>query len=145
MKKISFLILFFSIAFAQIDYTTQIQPILNNNCTTCHVNGGTYFGGLDLSSYSDIIDGGSSGNTVVPYNHENSLLYTRITLPQGDQEFMPQYGAPLSQSDIDLIVDWINEGALETPSVEYFGPVWYVSTTGSDNTCLLYTSDAADE
>ena len=134
MKNFSSFILFLSVSFAQIDYTTQIQPILNNNCTSCHVNGGAYAGGLDLSNYTTTMNGGSSGNTVVPYNHENSLLYARIILPQSDQEFMPKYGTPLSQLDIDLIIDWINEGALETPSVEYFGPVWYVATTGSDNT-----------
>ena len=134
MKNFIFIIVFISKLFTQIDYTTQIQPIFNDNCTSCHVNGGTYSGGLDLSSYAETIAGGSSGNTVVPLDHSNSLLYNRITLPENNPQFMPKNDDPLNQSDIDLIIQWIDEGALETPAVEYSGPVWYIATTGSDET-----------
>ena len=75
MKFFIYTIVIISNLFAQIDYTTQIQPIFDDNCTSCHVNGGTYFGGLDLSSYAETIEGGSSGNTVVPLDHSNSVLY----------------------------------------------------------------------
>ena len=134
MKNFIFIIVFISKLFSQIDYTTQIQPILDDNCTSCHVNGGTYSGGLDLSSYAETIAGGSSGNTVVPLDHSNSLLYNRITLPENNPQFMPKNDDPLNQSDIDLIIQWIDEGALETPAVEYSGPVWFIATTGSDET-----------
>ena len=133
MKKYIIVIVFISNLFAQVNYATHIQPIFDNNCTSCHVNGGTYSGGLDLSSYAEIIEGGNSGNTIVPLNHANSVLYNRITLPESDQQFMPKNGQPLSQSDIDLIAQWIDEGALETPVVDYSGPVWHVATTGSDD------------
>jgi len=134
MKNFIYTIVIISNLFAQIDYTSQIQPIFDNNCTSCHVNGGTYFGGLDLSSYAETIEGGSSGNTVVPLDHSNSVLYNRITLSDSDPQFMPKDADPLSQYDIDLIVQWIDEGALETPAVDYSGPVWYIATTGSDET-----------
>ena len=134
MKIFIYTIVIISNLFAQIDYTTQIQPIFDDNCTSCHVNGGTYFGGLDLSSYAETIEGGSSGNTVVPLDHSNSVLYNRITLSDSDPQFMPKDDEPLSQYDIDLIAQWIDEGALETPAVDYSGPVWYIATTGSDET-----------
>ena len=134
MKNFIFNIALISSLFAQIDYTTQIQPIFNNNCTSCHVNGGTYSGGLDLSSYAETIEGGNSGNTIVPLDHSNSSLYNRVTLSDNDPQFMPKNNNPLSQNDIDLIVQWIDEGALETPVVTYSGPVWYIATTGSDET-----------
>ncbi len=134
MKFFLSLIILLSSLFAQIDYTTQIQPIFDDNCTSCHVNGGTYSGGLDLSSYAETIEGGNSGNTVVPLNHSNSVLYNRITLSDSDPQFMPKDDDPLSQDDIDLIAQWIDEGALETPAVDYSGPVWYIATTGSDET-----------
>ena len=134
MKNYIFIIVFISNLYPQIDYTTQIQPIFDDNCTSCHVNGGTYFGGLDLSSYAETIEGGSSGNTIVPLDHSNSVLYNRITLSDTDPQFMPKDDDPLSQYDIDLIIQWIDEGALETPAVAYSGPVWYIATTGSDET-----------
>ena len=116
MKKYLSLMLIVSGLFCQVDYATQIQPIFNNNCISCHANGGAYAGFLDLSSYSEIMEGGSSGNAVLPLNHSNSLLYNRITLPASSQQFMPKLGSALSQTDIDLIAQWVDEGALEIPT-----------------------------
>ena len=116
MKKQLFAILIISNLFAQIDYITQIQPIFDNNCTSCHIDGGAYSGGLDLSSYALVMEGGNSQNTIVPFDHSSSELYVRITLDESDNESMPQNGTSLSQSEIDLIAQWINEGALETPA-----------------------------
>ena len=116
MSKYIYSILVISNLFSQVDYHTQIQPIFDNNCISCHIDGGAYFGGLDLSSYTLVMEGGSSGNTILPFNHSSSELYNRITLDESDNEFMPAYGTPLSQIEIDLIVQWINEGALEAPT-----------------------------
>jgi len=113
MPKYIYSILIISNLFSQVDYSTQIQPIFDNNCISCHIDGGTYFGGLDLSSYSEVMEGGSSGNTIVPFDHSSSELFNRITLDESDNEFMPQNGSPLPQSDIDLIAQWIDEGALQ--------------------------------
>ena len=113
MQKYIYSILIISNLFSQVDYSTQIQPIFDNNCISCHSNGGTYSGGLDLSSFSDVMEGGSSGNTIVPFDHSSSQLFNRITLAESDNEFMPQNGTSLSQSEIDLIAQWINEGALQ--------------------------------
>jgi len=113
MPKYIYSIIIISNIYSQVDYSTQIQPIFDNNCISCHINGGTYFGGLDLSSYSEVMEGGSSGNTIVPFNHSSSELFNRITLDESDNEFMPQYGTPLSQTEIDLIAQWIDEGALQ--------------------------------
>ena len=113
MKKKILSSILISTLFGQIDYSSQIQPIFDNNCTSCHIDGGTYFGGLDLSSYSEVMEGGSSGNTIVPFDHSSSELFNRITLDESDNEFMPQNGTSLSQSEIDLIAQWIDEGALQ--------------------------------
>ena len=113
MLKYIYSILVISNLFSQVDYSTQIQPIFDNNCISCHIDGGTYFGGLDLSSYSLVMEGGSSGNTIVPYDHSSSELFHRITLDESDNEFMPQNGTSLSQTEIDLIAQWIDEGALQ--------------------------------
>ena len=119
MPKYIYSILIISNLFSQVDYSTQIQPIFDNNCISCHIDGGTYFGGLDLSSYSEVMEGGSSGNTIVPFIHSSSELYQRITLYVSDDEFMPQNGSPLPQSDIDLIAQWIDEGALQENNNSY--------------------------
>ena len=120
MKNIIFYFLIITESlFGQVDYSTQIQPIFDDNCISCHIDGGAYFGGLDLSSYSLVMEGGSSGNTIVPFDHSSSELFNRITLDESDYEFMPQNGTSLSQSEIDLIAQWIDEGALQENNNSY--------------------------
>jgi len=43
-----------------IDFDKQIQPILDNKCTTCH-SGSIKKGRLDLSSHEGMVKGGKSG------------------------------------------------------------------------------------
>jgi len=112
----------------QVDYTTQIQTIFNSNCTSCHVDGGSYFGGLDLSTYANVMTGGDSGAVITPFDHANSYLWQRVN----NGEMPPGTNPDLSASQIDLIALWIDEGALENPV--FTGPVWHVATTGSDST-----------
>ena len=105
--KIKQLYILFIISIALcVDYNTEIQPIFNNNCATCHIPG--YSGGLNLSSYENLM----STDVVIPGNYESSLLYIRIIAPETAPGDMPPTGS-LLQSEIDLIASWIEEGALE--------------------------------
>ena len=129
--KIKFYIyisILFGLINAQVDYATDIQPIFNNSCTSCHGNSG----GLSLSSYDNLM----SNNVVVAGDHADSELYNRITLPETANGDMPPSGS-LSQSDIDLIAQWIDEGALEVPAVEVDTPDVVINEflAGSDNCC----------
>ena len=67
-----------------------------------------YSGGLNLSNYENLM----STDAVVPGNYLSSELYIRITLPESSPIDMPPTGS-LSQDEIDLIAEWIEEGALE--------------------------------
>ena len=98
-----------STLFSQINYASQIQPIFNMNCTTCHYSSGG-MGSLNLTSFSELMNGGVSGTSVVAGDHQNSLLYQRILLPPGTDGSMPP-NVPLSQSQIDLIGQWIDQDA----------------------------------
>ena len=95
--------------FSQVDYASQIQPIFNSNCTTCHYSSGG-MGSLNLTSFSELMNGGVSGPSIVAGDHQNSLLYQRIVLPPGTDGNMPP-NVPLSQSQIDIIAQWIDQGA----------------------------------
>ena len=127
-KIILYPIMWLSLLSAQVDYATEIQPIFNNSCTSCHGNSG----GLSLSSYDNLM----SNNVVVAGDHADSELYNRITLPETANGDMPPSGS-LSQSDIDLIAQWIDEGALEVPAVEVDTPDVVINEflAGSDNCC----------
>ena len=108
MRLIILTFVLFSKLFSQIDYNSQIQPIFDTNCTTCHNYAGSAT--LNLTSFSGLINGGVSGPSIIAGDHENSLLYQRLILPVGSAGSMPP-NVPLSQSKIDLIAQWIDQGA----------------------------------
>ena len=107
MKMYILAIVFISNLFAQVDYNTQIQTIFNANCTSCHMYGNAS-GGLTLTSYSGVMTNSNSGASVVPGDHANSLLWQKVN--SGD---MPQNNPDLNSDEVDLIAQWIDEGALE--------------------------------
>ena len=131
---ILFIALFSSFLVGQVDYNTQIQTIFNNSCTSCHQYG--HNRGLNLTTYSTTMTGGNSGSTIVAGDHVNSELYNRITLPETANGDMPPTGS-LSQSNIDLIAQWIDEGALEVPAVEVDTPDVVINEflAASENCC----------
>ena len=131
---ILFIALFSSFLVGQVDYNTQIQTIFNNSCTSCHLYG--HNSGLNLTTYSTTMTGGNSGSVIVAGDHANSELYNRITLPETANGDMPPTGS-LSQSDIDLIAQWIDEGALEVPPVEVDTPDVVINEflAASENCC----------
>ncbi len=101
-KYFTQLLLGFTILFG-VDYQTQIQPIFSQYCTGCHPNAG----GLSLTTYDNVMDGGNSGMVIAVYNHSESDLWQRI-----NSGIMPPGGNDLSQAQVNLIGQWINEGAL---------------------------------
>ena len=108
MKVIYIVSFYITFLFPQVDYQSDIQPIFNNNCIFCHQNGGSAT--LNLTTYSGTMTGGWSGPAIIAGDHQNSLLYQRIIQPMGTDGSMPP-NDPLSQSQIDLIAQWIDEGA----------------------------------
>ena len=91
-----------------ISYSTTIQPIFTNKCTNCH---GTS-GGLTLTSYSGLMNGGNSGDVVISENGSESHLIQKLRgTASGSQ--MPASGCCLDASVIQVIETWIDEGALD--------------------------------
>ena len=152
MKTASHLLLFIclNILIGQVDYQTQIQTIFNSNCTSCHVNGGSYFGGLDLSTYANVMNGGNSGVVVIPNDHANSYLWQRVN----NGEMPPEANPDLSASQVDLIALWINEGALENPDnspPSYFslltpenGDTVHINSSNQNDSLLFQWEESID-
>ena len=124
MKVIYIVSFYITFLYSQVDYQSDIQPIFNNNCIFCHQNGGSAT--LNLATYSGTMTGGWSGPAIVAGDHQNSLLYQRIIQPIGTDGSMPP-NDPLSQSQIDLIAQWIDEGAGNSLSTDdVFLPKQYI-------------------
>ena len=111
-RSIIYLIITIGPSFAQVDYYTQIQTIFNDNCISCHINGGAYYGGFDLANYDSLMLGSNNGDVIVPGDHASSILWQEIdsgNMPPGNND-------DLNSEEIDLIAQWIDEGALESVS-----------------------------
>ena len=67
MKKSILIIMAMGMLIGQVDYASQIQTVIDANCTNsgCHTDGGGYQNGLDLSSYSNLMAGDSENGPVV--------------------------------------------------------------------------------
>jgi len=116
MKKVSILLLYtcFNILLGQVDYQTEIQTIFNSNCGNCHL--GNSSGGLNLSTYQNLMAGGNSGAVILPGNHANSYLWQKVN----NGEMPPGNNPDLNTNEINLIAQWIDEGALENPALEIY-------------------------
>lgn len=86
-----------------VSFSADIQPILEARCALpgCHVAPGA--AGLDLSNY----DGFKAGNVFVEGNGDGSIVVQRIDVGGG----MPPGGPPLDADQVQLFIDWIDEGA----------------------------------
>ena len=83
------------------------------------------------------------GSPIVPFNAQKSLVYNLLTGNVEDQgQKMPYLKSSLSQSDIDEIKDWINNGARDyNGNVPYTGgQKVFVCNQGSDE---IYEIDAS--
>jgi WD40 repeat protein len=89
-------------------FSSDIAPILQENCVTCH-SSTTKMGGLVMESYGSLIQGGKHGPSILPHNAHESRLALMI---EGKIEPRMPFGAdPLPAADIAAIKAWIDAGA----------------------------------
>ena len=69
-----------------VDYTSEILPLLKQNCLACH-HAKEAEGGLVLETLESILKGGDSGTALVAGKPAESLLFTRAG--GGDDPLMP--------------------------------------------------------
>ena len=97
------------LAAAEVDYTRDVKPLLQQHCVGCH-GAKRQRGDLRLDSRAALLKGGSRGPAVVAGKATESLLIQAVT--QDDPEIaMPPEGEPLSAEAIQLLRDWIDQGA----------------------------------
>ena len=89
-----------------VSFQDDIQPILAADCALagCHAAPGA--AGLDLSNYDSFKKGGNTGPGFDAGDGKGSLVVKRI-----DGGGMPLGRPPLDGDQIQLFIDWIDEGA----------------------------------
>ncbi len=98
----------------RIDFNRDIRPILSDKCFACH--------GPDApnqkirlrldSEAAATADLGRGRRAIVPGDIERSEVVRRITASDESMRMPPSYsGHKLTRTEIDLIIDWIKDGA----------------------------------
>ena len=94
----------------KVDFNTQVKPILNKNCITCH-GGVKQKAGFSLLFREEALGKTESGKpAIIPGHPEQSELITRITANDPDER-MPYKHAPLTAEEVDILRQWIKQGA----------------------------------
>jgi uncharacterized membrane protein len=98
-------------------YGARIQPVFAGHCVACH-GPNKHKAKLRLDSYDAVMRGGSHGPVIKAGVPKESELFHRITLPQTDDDFMPENKRALAAGDVRLIELWISSGASGTQPVD---------------------------
>ena len=83
-----------------VSFTSDVVPILRNNCYSCHSNSNSpdFTNGLSLEDYEDV--SAMSDRIVGAIRHNDGF----IPMPQGKEQ--------LGSCQIETIEAWVNQGSL---------------------------------
>lgn len=102
----------------KVSFVNDVLPILKPHCGSCH-SGESASAGLDLTTAAGVQRGGASGALIVPGNARESLLIQRL-LGENGMTRMPMGFAPLPESQMKVIRQWIAEGGSTVGKAEVF-------------------------
>ncbi|MCA1963986.1 MAG: PSD1 and planctomycete cytochrome C domain-containing protein, partial [Prosthecobacter sp.] len=92
-----------------VDFVKDVQPILRERCYSCH-GAGKQEAAFRLDHKPSALKGGDFGAAIKPGHSADSLLVHAIE-GRNPKMRMPRRGEPLSAAEIQMIRDWIDEGA----------------------------------
>jgi hypothetical protein len=94
-----------------ISYSSHVRPIFESyGCLGCH-SGSEPSGNLILDSYSNVFDTGDHKPVVVP-GDTNSVIVLKLKGTTFGAR-MPFGGGPMAPDDLNTIISWIKNGAVE--------------------------------
>ena len=91
-----------------LDFENHIFGMIEEHCVVCH-DQDEAGGGLDLSNYAALMQGGSSGKVIVAGKSDKSRLYRLVA--RLERPFMPKDSDPLPKAELDKLRRWIDQGA----------------------------------
>ncbi len=93
-------------------FDDHVLPIFEQSCLNCH-NPDKSKAGLDLSTFAATLKGSSGGKIVEAGDPSGSLI---ACVKHTAEPTMPPEGDKLSDSQIEILVAWIQDGLLENKS-----------------------------
>ncbi len=94
----------------KIDFNTQVKPILNKHCIHCH-GGVKQSGGLSMMTREKLLTPTDDGKpAIIPGSPSSSEFIRRLTA-EDEEERMPFEESSLAKKEIDILTQWVKEGA----------------------------------
>jgi len=103
----------------KITYDDNVQAIFREHCLACH-NQTDRKGDLVLESYAAALEGGGSGQVIMPGNLGGSRLWALVN--HDESPHMPPEQDKLPQATLDVIRQWIEAGAPENAGSKTAAP-----------------------
>ncbi|MGV3663242.1 MAG: c-type cytochrome domain-containing protein [Prosthecobacter sp.] len=91
-------------------FLTEVRPVLQQHCLACH-NGALPPPALDLRSAESAFRPGKGGAWIVPGNPGRSLLIKAVQREGTHQKRMPGTEISLTDDQIGMLREWIEDGA----------------------------------
>lgn len=94
----------------RVDFSTQVKPILNKRCISCH-GGVKQNGGFSFLFHEEALDSTESGKlAIVPGDPGHSEMIRRINSTDPEVR-MPYKEEPLADEEVRILTQWIEQGA----------------------------------
>ena len=111
-------VLLISCATQQVSYHNDVAPILQDRCVECHTapEGMGYQAiGLRLDSHDAIMTGTIYGPIITAGDSRRSILNMLVEgrAAQAQCKLRQSDKGPLNEQQLDLLRDWVNQGALD--------------------------------
>jgi uncharacterized membrane protein len=120
-----------------ICFTQHVLPVLQSSCATtgCH-DAASHKEGYNFTSYETLMQ---KSESIIPFDPGESKVYKVITENESDDRMPPPPSTPLSTDQIEVIREWILQGAVNSDcpnldcdtltAISYSSQVWPVIQT----------------
>lgn len=97
----------------QVSFSKSVMPILKAKCLSCHADGKEGFEavGFSVESYEQLMKGTREGPVIEPGYSYFSTLQIVVEHRADPSVSMPKNSSKLSSSEIQIIGEWIDQGA----------------------------------
>jgi len=134
----------------EVDYARDVAPVLKQNCLACH-NAKQREGGLSIETPADMLQGGESGEAILPGEPDASFLY--LVASRQSEPVMPplpnQMNAhKLTGEDVWKLKRWIELGAKGSaktapqtihwqPMPAHLQPIYAIELSAQEDFCVF--------
>lgn len=99
----------------RVGYQRDVYPVLESKCIGCHIppdGEGYRKTGLDLTSYSALMEGTFYGPVIVPGDSRRSILNMLVEGRAGElSRVLEKNHTPMTEREIEILNLWVQQGA----------------------------------